>query len=72
MIQDIDKWTDKLAEDKNLISLLDQTFKKPSSKIMTSDISTQPPSNTDETIGSIFRQEHLQVPIPVQRHERYI
>ena len=39
---------------------------------MTSDISTQPQSNKDETVGSIFRQECLQTPIPSPRHERYI
>ena len=39
---------------------------------MTSDISTQPLSNMNETIGNTFGQEHLQLPIPTPRHERYI
>ena len=33
---------------------------------MTSDKSTQPLSSNDETIGSTFRQECLQMPIPTQ------
>ena len=39
---------------------------------MTYDISTHPPHNKDETIGSTFRQECSQVPIQAPRHERYI
>ena len=54
---------------KSNIPLRPNSFKT-SCKIMTSDISTQPPSNKDETIGRTVRQEHLQIPIPAQRHER--
>ena len=38
---------------------------------MTSDI-TRPLSNKDKNMGSTMRQEYLQIPIPTQRHERYI
>ena len=39
---------------------------------MTSDISTQPLSKKDKTIGSTFVQDHFQIPIPAPRHEMYI
>ena len=43
-----------------------------SSKEMTFDISTHLPSNKDVTISSTVRQEHIQVPTPNPRSERYI
>ena len=39
---------------------------------MTSDVSTQPLSNRDDTISSTFAQEHLQIAIPTPRHDKYI
>ena len=45
---------------------------KTSSKVITSDISTQPHSNEDKTIGNTFGHEHLQIPIPSPRHEKYL
>ena len=57
-----DRLTDKLAEDRNLISLRLNSLKT-SSKVMTSDIPTQWFINKDETIGNTFGQEHLQIPI---------
>ena len=37
-----------------------------------SGISTQPPSNKDEIIGSTFSQACLQISIPTPRHKMYI
>ena len=38
---------------------------------MTSDISTHPQSNKDMTIGDTFRQEHIQIPSPTKKHDKY-
>ena len=45
---------------------------KTNSNVITPDTSTHLPNNKDETIGSTFRHECIQISIPTPRRERYI
>ena len=41
------------------------------SKVMTHNISTHLPNNKEMTIGNTFRQEHVQIPTPTPRCDKY-